>query len=114
LATATPAAPPAAAAAERTSGANTPNAANALAAAANATAGQPAAAAAQVRGQQQQQRHYLVEFNHAITFVNKIKQRYNTDTETYKLFLEILQTYQRDGRHIEDVSRAFPEGTTEP
>jgi hypothetical protein len=46
----------------------------------------------------------MLEFNHAITFVNKIKQRYNTDTETYKQFLEILQTYQRDGRHIQEVS----------
>ena len=89
--------------AERTSGANTPNAANALANAAN----QPAAPAAQLpRGQPAQQRHYMLEFNHAITFVNKIKTRYNTDTETYKQFLEILQTYQRDGREITEVGSA--------
>ena len=46
----------------------------------------------------------MLEFNHAISFVNKIKTRFNTDTETYKQFLEILQTYQRDGREIQEVS----------
>jgi len=46
----------------------------------------------------------MVEFNHAIAFVNKIKNRFNSDPETYKQFLEILQTYQRDTRDIADVS----------
>ncbi|WWC87985.1 uncharacterized protein L201_002887 [Kwoniella dendrophila CBS 6074] len=45
----------------------------------------------------------IVEFNHAISFVNKIKNRFNNDPETYKQFLEILQTYQRDTRDIADV-----------
>ncbi|WVW80329.1 hypothetical protein I302_102309 [Kwoniella bestiolae CBS 10118] len=53
----------------------------------------------------------IVEFNHAITFVNKIKNRFNTDPDTYKQFLEILQTYQRDTRDIaevyEQVTRLF-------
>ncbi|KIR56076.1 paired amphipathic helix protein Sin3a [Cryptococcus gattii Ru294] len=45
----------------------------------------------------------ILEFNHAITFVNKIKTRFNNDPETYKQFLEILQTYQRDTRDIAEV-----------
>ncbi|CAO1622068.1 unnamed protein product [Sympodiomycopsis kandeliae] len=44
-----------------------------------------------------------VEFNHAINYVNKIKQRFSGDPETYKQFLEILQTYQKEGRAIQDV-----------
>jgi paired amphipathic helix protein Sin3a len=48
-----------------------------------------------------------VEFNHAISFVNKIKVRFQNDAETYKQFLEILQTYQRDGRDILDVSQSI-------
>jgi len=46
----------------------------------------------------------VLEFNHAISFVNKIKNRFNSDPETYKQFLEILQTYQRDTRDIAEVS----------
>jgi paired amphipathic helix protein Sin3a len=45
----------------------------------------------------------VLEFNHAISFVNKIKNRYNSDPDKYKLFLEILQTYQRDTRDISEV-----------
>jgi paired amphipathic helix protein Sin3a len=45
-----------------------------------------------------------IEFNHAITYVNKIKSRFKDKPDTYKQFLEILQTYQRDGREITDVS----------
>ncbi|WVR05681.1 hypothetical protein IAU60_002703 [Kwoniella sp. DSM 27419] len=45
----------------------------------------------------------IVEFNHAISFVNKIKNRFNGDPDTYKQFLEILQTYQRDTRDIAEV-----------
>jgi paired amphipathic helix protein Sin3a len=45
-----------------------------------------------------------VEFNHAINYVNKIKQRFSNDPETYKQFLEILQTYQKEQRPIQDVS----------
>ncbi|WOO83690.1 Paired amphipathic helix protein pst1 [Vanrija pseudolonga] len=44
----------------------------------------------------------ILEFNHAISFVNKIKNRFNSEPETYKNFLEILQTYQRDQK-IEEV-----------
>lgn len=48
----------------------------------------------------------ILEFNHAISFVNKIKNRFNSEPETYKNFLEILQTYQRDQK-IEEVSSAI-------
>uniref|UniRef100_A0A182M8I8 Paired amphipathic helix protein Sin3a n=1 Tax=Anopheles culicifacies TaxID=139723 RepID=A0A182M8I8_9DIPT len=37
-----------------------------------------------------------VEFNHAITYVNKIKNRFHTQPEKYKRFLEILHTYQKE------------------
>lgn len=46
----------------------------------------------------------ILEFNHAITFVNKIKTRFTSEPDTYKQFLEILQTYQRDTRDIGEVS----------
>ncbi|KAL8730758.1 MAG: hypothetical protein Q9166_003828 [cf. Caloplaca sp. 2 TL-2023] len=44
-----------------------------------------------------------VEFNHAIGYVNKIKNRYSGQPDVYKQFLEILQTYQRDLKPIQDV-----------
>lgn len=44
-----------------------------------------------------------VEFNHAITYVNKIKNRYVGDPNVYKQFLEILQAYQRDQKPIQEV-----------
>jgi paired amphipathic helix protein Sin3a len=45
------------------------------------------------------------EFNHAINYVNKIKNRFASQPEVYRLFLEILQTYQKDDKPIRDVSR---------
>ncbi|KAG1757835.1 hypothetical protein EDB19DRAFT_1624058 [Suillus lakei] len=42
------------------------------------------------------------EFNHAIQYLNKIKARYSDDPDTYKQFLEILQTYQKEQRQIQD------------
>jgi len=45
----------------------------------------------------------MVEFNHAIAFVNKIKNRFAGDPETYKQFLEILQTYQKETKDINEV-----------
>ncbi|PLW57131.1 hypothetical protein PCANC_01945 [Puccinia coronata f. sp. avenae] len=44
-----------------------------------------------------------VEFNYAINYVNKIKHRFIDQPEIYKTFLEILQTYQRDGIPIDSV-----------
>ena len=45
----------------------------------------------------------VMEFNHAINYVNKIKNRFTDDPETYKTFLEILQTYQKEARPIQEV-----------
>jgi paired amphipathic helix protein Sin3a len=47
------------------------------------------------------------EFNHAIQYLNKIKARYSDDPNTYKRFLDILQTYQKEQRHLQDVSGSF-------
>ncbi|ORY94197.1 hypothetical protein BCR43DRAFT_507394 [Syncephalastrum racemosum] len=44
-----------------------------------------------------------MEFNHAITYVNKIKNRFADEPEKYKKFLEVLQTYQKDQRPIQEV-----------
>ncbi|KAF8079008.1 histone deacetylase complex, SIN3 component [Lyophyllum atratum] len=42
------------------------------------------------------------EFNHAIHYLNKIKARFSEDANTYKQFLDILQTYQKEQRHLQD------------
>ncbi|KAI0639840.1 hypothetical protein C8Q77DRAFT_1083126 [Trametes polyzona] len=47
------------------------------------------------------------EFHHAINYLNKIKLRYQDDPETYKQFLEILQTYQKEQRHVQDQSQVY-------
>ncbi|EGG06573.1 uncharacterized protein MELLADRAFT_77776 [Melampsora larici-populina 98AG31] len=56
-----------------------------------------------------------VEFNYAINYVNKIKHRFIDQPEIYKTFLEILQTYQRDGMPIDvvyvQVTKLFAEAT---
>lgn len=44
-----------------------------------------------------------IEFNHAISYVNKIKNRFASQPDIYKQFLEILQTYQRESKPIQDV-----------
>jgi paired amphipathic helix protein Sin3a len=54
--------------------------------------------------EQQQQPTPVMEFNHAINYVNKIKNRFTKDPETYKTFLEILQTYQKETRPIQEVN----------
>uniref|UniRef100_A0A1A9WNV6 Paired amphipathic helix protein Sin3a n=1 Tax=Glossina brevipalpis TaxID=37001 RepID=A0A1A9WNV6_9MUSC len=56
--------------------------------------------AATTGGQQQQP----VEFNHAITYVNKIKNRFQNQPEKYKKFLEILHTYQKEQKVIKEGS----------
>ncbi|XP_055613906.1 paired amphipathic helix protein Sin3a isoform X2 [Uranotaenia lowii] len=43
-----------------------------------------------------------VEFNHAITYVNKIKNRFHSQPEKYKRFLEILHTYQKEQKNYKD------------
>lgn len=56
--------------------------------------------------QQQEDRKAPVEFNHAITYVNKIKNRFAGQPDTYKKFLEILQTYQKDQKPIGEVAQS--------
>ncbi|XP_071826257.1 paired amphipathic helix protein Sin3a-like isoform X2 [Apostichopus japonicus] len=43
-----------------------------------------------------------VEFNHAINYVNKIKNRFQGQPEIYKAFLEILHTYQKEQRAVKE------------
>jgi histone deacetylase complex regulatory component SIN3 len=43
------------------------------------------------------------EFDHAISYVTTIKKRFSTEPQTYKAFLEILHTYQKEQRGIKDV-----------
>lgn len=83
------------------SGPSTPSAAQFLA---SGGLGGPSAAQTSAQPLQNRANAPMVEFNHAIAFVNKIKNRFNSDPETYKQFLEILQTYQRDTRDIAEVS----------
>ncbi|CAO3665162.1 unnamed protein product [Umbelopsis ramanniana] len=58
-------------------------------------------------GQQDQlppdNRRAPVEFNHAINYVNKIKNKFGNEPDTYKQFLEILQTYQKEQKPIQEV-----------
>jgi len=44
-----------------------------------------------------------VEFDHAINYVTKIKRRFANDADTYKAFLEILHTYQKEQKSIKEV-----------
>lgn len=44
-----------------------------------------------------------IEFNHAISYVNKIKTRFANQPDIYKQFLEILQTYQREQKPIGEI-----------
>ncbi|TID13567.1 hypothetical protein CANINC_004925 [Pichia inconspicua] len=45
------------------------------------------------------------EFDQAINYVNKIKQRYSSQPDIYKLFLENLQMYQKGLKPIHEVYR---------
>jgi len=56
----------------------------------------------QVPGQQQPGQQ-PVEFNHAINYVTTIKKRFQYSPDTYKKFLEILHTYQKEQRGIKEV-----------
>ena len=58
--------------------------------------------------QQQQQQQPLqptqpVKFDHAINYVTTIKKRFASQPQIYKSFLEILHTYQKEQRGIEQV-----------
>ncbi|XP_018902629.1 paired amphipathic helix protein Sin3a [Bemisia tabaci] len=50
-----------------------------------------------------------VEFNHAINYVNKIKNRFQGQPDKYKRFLEILHTYQKEQHAIKE---GLPAGGT--
>lgn len=92
--------PPAAAAAPSSSSSSVP-AYGASAGAASAASATPSAA---VPAAETTRARQPAEFNHAINFVNKIKNRFNRRPDIYKAFLEILQTYQKEQRAIQDVS----------
>ncbi|KFB39741.1 hypothetical protein ZHAS_00007434 [Anopheles sinensis] len=47
-----------------------------------------------------------VEFNHAISYVNKIKNRFHSEPEKYKRFLEILHTYQKEQKTYKEGAQA--------
>ena len=47
------------------------------------------------------------EFNHAILYLNKIKARYSDEPNVYKQFLDILQTYQKEQKHVQDVRSSY-------
>ncbi|KEY68337.1 hypothetical protein S7711_01116 [Stachybotrys chartarum IBT 7711] len=83
-----------------TASANTPNARSAHTP--TPTSG-PAAVNGNAANQASLERRGPVEFNHAISYVNKIKNRFQDKPEIYKQFLEILQTYQREQKPIQDV-----------
>ncbi|XP_023245695.1 paired amphipathic helix protein Sin3a isoform X2 [Copidosoma floridanum] len=50
----------------------------------------------------QTQQNQPVEFNHAINYVNKIKNRFQDQPDKYKRFLEILHTYQKEQRTLKE------------
>lgn len=52
---------------------------------------------ASIKGAQNQ-----VEFSHAISYVNKIKNRFQSQPDIYKAFLDILHTYQKQQKSIKE------------
>nr|CAB3266076.1 paired amphipathic helix protein Sin3a [Phallusia mammillata] len=48
-----------------------------------------------------------VEFNHAINYVNKIKNRFQGQPDIYKAFLEILHKYQKEQRNMKDSNGSY-------
>lgn len=57
---------------------------------------------------QQNQQNQPVEFNHAISYVNKIKNRFQAQPEKYKRFLEILHAYQKEQKVLKEGSGTLP------
>ncbi|XP_043281981.1 paired amphipathic helix protein Sin3b isoform X2 [Venturia canescens] len=55
-----------------------------------------------VQNSGQTQQSQPVEFNHAINYVNKIKNRFQGQPDKYKRFLEILHTYQKEQRSLKE------------
>uniref|UniRef100_A0A8C5HNY3 Paired amphipathic helix protein Sin3a n=1 Tax=Gouania willdenowi TaxID=441366 RepID=A0A8C5HNY3_GOUWI len=54
-----------------------------------------------------------VEFNHAINYVNKIKNRFQGQPDIYKSFLEILHTYQKEQRNAKEAGGNYTPSLTE-
>ena len=44
------------------------------------------------------------EFNQAISYVNKIKNRFSGDPEVYKTFMEILHNFQKDQKTVKEAT----------
>ncbi|XP_059390396.1 paired amphipathic helix protein Sin3a [Carassius carassius] len=59
------------------------------------------------------QNNQPVEFNHAINYVNKIKNRFQNQPEVYKSFLEILHTYQKEQRNTKEAGGNYTPTLTE-
>eukprot|EP01036_Dinobryon_divergens_P031604 gene31604-41036_t len=73
---------------------------------------QQAAAAAVAHQQQQQQQQHMptvsaqpqqMQQAHAIHYVTKIRNRFSAEPETYRSFLKILHTYQKEQKGIKEV-----------
>ncbi|XP_053721872.1 paired amphipathic helix protein Sin3a-like [Synchiropus splendidus] len=59
------------------------------------------------------QNNQPVEFNHAINYVNKIKNRFQGQPDIYKAFLEILHTYQKEQRNAKEAGGNYTPSLTE-
>ncbi|KAJ0056818.1 hypothetical protein NL108_018215, partial [Boleophthalmus pectinirostris] len=59
------------------------------------------------------QNNQPVEFNHAINYVNKIKNRFQGQPDIYKAFLEILHTYQKEQRNAKEAGGSYTPVLTE-
>uniref|UniRef100_A0A8B9KDB4 Paired amphipathic helix protein Sin3a n=1 Tax=Astyanax mexicanus TaxID=7994 RepID=A0A8B9KDB4_ASTMX len=53
------------------------------------------------------------KFNHAINYVNKIKNRFQGQPDIYKAFLEILHTYQKEQRNAKEAGGNYTPALTE-
>ncbi|KAL3288830.1 hypothetical protein HHI36_003278 [Cryptolaemus montrouzieri] len=63
-----------------------------------------AAVSQALQGHSEAPQNQPVEFNHAINYVNKIKNRFQGQPEKYKRFLEILHTYQKEQRTLKETT----------
>ncbi|XP_044744116.1 paired amphipathic helix protein Sin3a isoform X2 [Coccinella septempunctata] len=63
-----------------------------------------AAVSQALQGHSEAPQNQPVEFNHAINYVNKIKNRFQGQPEKYKRFLEILHTYQKEQRTLKETA----------
>ncbi|TPP64857.1 Paired amphipathic helix protein Sin3a [Fasciola gigantica] len=52
-----------------------------------------------------QQQQQAQSFNHALLYVNKIKNRFQGNPDAYRRFLDILQWYQKEQRHSDPLRR---------